>query len=175
MSSDQGPVNRLSVMRSAFDFGYAYAVTDYHTQGQSFKKEPLVMHINPPPDRHLKRPNLMVPISRHPRMSAINMLVALWRAYDVAARDAIIDVFNERARVVDDLASEIRRLQSLTAQTKLKYADVLMRIGIQLPTGTCQYTVIGFYSFFVELGRVKCLKTHAFMQLHTQPLEISEW
>lgn len=134
MTSPHGDVNYLLVKRSAFDLGDAYAVTDFFAQGLSFKEQVWLIHINPPPDNFMKRPSLLVPISRHPRVSAIHMLAALWPENDEKEKEKTIKEIVKKARVSDDLAAELRRLQFQTAETKVKYAGILGRNGIDEST-----------------------------------------
>lgn len=115
-------LSKLRVRRVGVSLDIANAVTDYFSQGMSFKGEPYLLHITPPPTGKLLRANLLVPVSRPSVYSQLRLLAPLWPPGDGAARARVVDRVHRALAVDPHYKAEMNRLRSLAADT-LRRAD----------------------------------------------------
>jgi hypothetical protein len=113
----QGPVvgTSLYVHRTGIPLESANAVTDFFAQGCSFRGQPHLVHITPPPGRgqRLNQGNLLVPISRPSLWSELKLLSPLWQPGDEAGKARVLAVVKKALIPSPDYLAEKKQLQDL--------------------------------------------------------------
>lgn len=117
--AEEGTV--VSIRRRGFSLDMANAVTDFFAQGVSFRGEPHMLHLNIPPDGHLSRANILVPVSRPSLFSQLHLLAPLWPDGDLAARSKVIMKVHSALKPNPHHVAEMDRLRELAKKTHTEW------------------------------------------------------
>jgi hypothetical protein len=78
----------INIHRTGMGLDQVLVVTDYWTQGMSFKQNKFIIDIVPPPTRFLGA-SIRVPLSRYGSFSDIHLLRPLWKENDKEEQEKI--------------------------------------------------------------------------------------
>jgi hypothetical protein len=120
----------IDIKRTGFPLAMGYAVTDYFSQGMSFKDLPFLMDLRPPPDGHYKAGSLRVPITRPSSMKDVHLLAPLFTT--PAERSALVQKLKAVLRPNPARNQEMERLRGLHAATQHAY-DAAHLLGNPFP------------------------------------------
>jgi hypothetical protein len=114
----------VTITRTQLPLAEGYVVTDYYTQGMSFKKtgHTWVIHITPTDGGKFQRASLFVLLSRFSSWDDVKILVPLFTDSTThEAKEALIDRFLKCTDLEPDLSAEVERLASIAVKTKAKH------------------------------------------------------
>lgn len=128
---------QVSIRRRAIPLGEGYVVTDYYTQGMSFRDACWVAHITPPPGGgaySVKRASMFVLLSRFRSWDAVKILVPLWKESDPdwqKQRSDLVSKFLQMTRMPDNFRIELKRLNDLSEQRSQLQAAFFLLPALQ--------------------------------------------
>eukprot|EP00883_Tetradesmus_obliquus_P015806 jgi/Sobl393_1/8963/SZX79373.1 len=119
----------FTVVRSNIPLGDGFAFTDFFCQGMSFKDQPWLADMRPPPTGTLDRASLAVVLSRFASWSRFKGLTPLWprkttcmtkeaKAARKILKNKTIDYYWQMAKMHPELRAELQRLRALAAKTE---------------------------------------------------------
>jgi hypothetical protein len=108
----------ISISRTGFPLNLGYCVSDYFSQGMSFKDLPFLMDIRPPHGPY-KAGSLRVPITRPSSMKDVHLLAPLYT--NDAEKAEVVRKWTALLRPVHALKDEMARLRTLHATTQVAY------------------------------------------------------
>ena len=113
----------VKLRREGFKLVPGVAVTDYFSQGQTFRGHAVVLDLRIPPDGRVSLSGVYVMLSRATTLEDIYLLHPLWPAGDDAAKAAFIARAQQTLRFDDDIVSAETALRAKHDVTVDMYKD----------------------------------------------------
>lgn len=114
---DLTTANKFSVRRTSFPLEPALTFTDFFAQGQSFKGDPHLLHLNIGKTEGYKKANILVPVSRPANLDDLKLANPLWPAGDRKERARVIKKIANALKPDRHYEAEMARLQDLHNRT----------------------------------------------------------
>lgn len=117
------PGQDITIRRRGIPLGEGYVVTDFYTQGMSFKDDCWVAHLNLPygggSTNATLRASMFVLLSRFRSWDHVRILLPLWdRRATQADKDKVIDRFLKICELPANFKAELDRIAACAAATQ---------------------------------------------------------
>lgn len=124
------PGQDITISRRGIPLAEGYVVTDFYTQGMSFKENCWVAHLNLPPGggttNATLRASMFVLLSRFASWEHVRILVPLWRSNATQKeKDKIIDRYHNICKLPENFKAELERLKKQSAATLMTLGPFL--------------------------------------------------
>jgi hypothetical protein len=111
----------VSVSRTGFAMHMGYAVTDFFAQGMSFRGDPFLMDLRPPPTGRFVAGSIRVAVTRPSSMADLHLLAPLYPPGDMPARAVVVNQYMRALAPNTPYNNEMVRLASVAEGTRVAY------------------------------------------------------
>jgi hypothetical protein len=96
----------------------------------SFKDDPWLLHLEPPPTGVFARASILVPITRYASMAKLHLLTPLWPVGNAKRRIEVINAFHKAMRTDRDQVAEMARLMHLADETRASHPHLVAATAV---------------------------------------------
>jgi hypothetical protein len=111
----------VSIHRTGFAVHMGYAVTDFFSQGMSFRGDPFLMDLRPPPTGRFVAGSIRVAVTRPSSMADLHLLAPLYPPGDMQARAVVVNQYMRTLAQNTPYNDEMTRLAIVAKDTRIAY------------------------------------------------------